>query len=903
MVLVAEEVDLDLAPEVLVPSAYIPSPTCADFIMATREGPVDEMRVLLLRGPRGVGKTTAGIWACNALADRVAEEDPSALPVIAAVVRDTWVNLERPQALDSLVLCLSGWVKAGDVSVGDHLIAADGTPTQVLGVYRHSQKPLWRVLFSDGTVSGRVTDGHVWAVQGRWDREHPGHRNRRCRREGWLPAPDGLRVVKTEQLRKRLAHSRRRQPAWSIPLVAPVQFPHADLPIEPYLLGVLLGDGGISQGSIRLTTADLEILQRVQGCLPPEVTIKPIGRYDYRISASRGRANPLLQALRALGLHGRTSVDKFIPDIYLWADPTQRLQLLQGLMDTDGSATPERYACFTSTSERLVEGVEFLVRSLGGVTRRRQSPPPAPHRLRGRDVIGRHPSFRLTIQLPPSIAPFALSRKAERLAGRRRQPYRFVVGVESAGSGESVCFRIAHPTHLYVMNDFIVTHNTTLRSFDQAKRKGLEISFHDGRKQAIIGPEDAPFVHVYFFGLDKPEDAEKLQGFECGVIWPEEVAPAAGVSGGLPASVIIGGTSIRQPGIPPRLLMTMNPPDKNHWSLKVEHYLAEAGMTKLRVRHFSMDAREKAAHFLVLAQMLADSDPETAAKWRDAAQAFESYTERNRALLLSIGRPDLVTRFVEGEIGEVRLGAAVVPNFSRELHVAKRPLQILRGVEILRGWDAGLNDLHPAVCWIQAGADWINVLGSRVGTNLSLEEFIRQEVWPFERKYRLVKARSGSGFGAGSRGGFTFRNIADPAVFAGDGRGSARTAALVIENLLHESVEPGPVEWAARREALYAAFGRKGAGDRMLVQIDPDENEILIDGLAGRFHYPEQKATGEIMAEISGAKRVSGIFSHPVDALAYPLSILFPAHEYFLTAMRARAPSGPERKAASWLGT
>ena len=534
----ADEVAADLAPDVLVPSAYIPSPTCADFIVATREGPIDEMRVLLLRGPRGVGKTTAGIWACNALADRVAAEDPTALPVVAAVVRDTWVNLER----------------------------------------------------------------------------------------------------------------------------------------------------------------------------------------------------------------------------------------------------------------------------------------------------------------------------------------------------------------------------TTLRSFDQAKRKGLEMSFADGRKQAIIGPEDAPFVHFYFFGLDKPEDAEKLQGFECGVIWPEEVAPAAGISGGLPASVIIGGTSIRQSGVPPRLLMTMNPPDKNHWSLKVEQYLAEAGIKRLKVHHFAMDAREKSAHFLAIAQMIEDRDPDTAKKWRDAAQAFDSYTERNRALLLSIGRPDLVARLVEGEIGEVRLGAAVVPNFSRALHVATRPLQILRGVEIVRGWDAGLNDLHPACCWLQVGADWINVLGSRVGTNLSLEEFIRQDLWPFERKYRLLKARSGSDFGARGRGGFTFRNIADPAVFSTDGRGSARTAALVIENLLHESVEPGPVEWAARREALYAAFGRKGAGDRMLVQIDPDENEILIDGLSGRFHYPEHKSTGEIVGDIAAAKRASGIFSHPCDSLAYVLATIFPAHEWSARQMRERVPGGPERKAGSWLG-
>jgi len=446
---------------------------------------------------------------------------------------------------------------------------------------------------------------------------------------------------------------------------------------------------------------------------------------------------------------------------------------------------------------------------------------------------------------------------------------------------------------------------TTLVSFEEQKMRGVPIQFIAANHEAIVGPAESPSVHFWFFGLDRPDDADKLQGFQCGVLWLEEVAPAAGIASGIPASVLgIGATSVRQASVPPRILVTMNPPDKNHWILKVEDHLAEAGLTHVKVRHFTMDATEKSAHFLAMAELVAqDGDVTGAEGWRAAARAHDRYTERNRAFLASVGRLDLVERLVEGHIGEVRLGAAVVPNFSRSLHVAKRPLQILRGVEIVRGWDCGLNDLHPAVCWLQVGADWINVLGSRVGTNLSFEEFIRQEVWPFERKYRLLKARAGSGFGAGLRGGFTFRNIADPAAFAGDGRGSARTAALVIENLLHESVEPGPVEWAARREALYAAFERKGAGDRMLVQIDPEENEILIDGLAGRFHYPEQKATGEIMAEISGAKRVSGIFSHPVDALAYPLSILFPAHEYFLTAMRARAPSGPERKAASWLGT
>lgn len=461
--------------------------------------------------------------------------------------------------------------------------------------------------------------------------------------------------------------------------------------------------------------------------------------------------------------------------------------------------------------------------------------------------------------------------------------------------------KVPLPLRVAVVRDtWTNIERTTIQSFREQAQRGVPLEITNGGKEAVLKTSDGTeFVHFWFFGLDRPDDADKLQGFSCGVLWPEEVAPAAGISGGIPQSVLgLGVTSLRQAGVPPRILVTMNPPDKNHWILHVEKALAEMNLPHIRVRHFHIPPAEKSAHFYALSRL--DPDPESAKKWRDAAVAHERYRDRNRAFLLSIGRPDLAKRLVEGEIGDVQLGKAVVPNFSRELHVPVEPIKIVRGLEIVRGWDSGINDLHPAVCWMQVGPDWVNVLGSRVGDNVTLEEFIRTEVWPFERHWGLVKATKSMAGRHGARQGFTFRNIGDPAMFAGDGSKSARTAAMTLENLMNEGVEPGPVEWEARRSALFSAFNRKGPGGRMLVQIDPDENEILIDGLAGRFHYPEVKATGEPIADIAAAKRASGKYSHPVDAMAYPLCIFFPAHEYFLEKQQEPAPGGPV--IGSWMG-
>lgn len=477
---------------------------------------------------------------------------------------------------------------------------------------------------------------------------------------------------------------------------------------------------------------------------------------------------------------------------------------------------------------------------------------------------------------------------------------------------------------------------TTLVSFHEARQLGVPIEVFDGGLQAAIRRGNGEeLVHFDFFGLDRREDADKLQGFACAVLWLEEVAPAAGLATGIPAEVLgLGATSVRQSGVPPRILVTMNPPDEDHWIGTIEQELSQRGLDGMRVVRLHIPPGEKSAHF---ERMAATTEGDDARRWQLAAEEFDAYRARNLAFLESIGRSDLVKRLVKGERGMVVLGEAVVPNFSRLLHVAKEPLPVYPQLPMHRWWDSGTPSLHPAIAWVQVGPNWINVLGSRTGENVGILEFIQDEVLPFQQKYgiRTPTAAWGAGrdrmvahgtltvegediaydateqrrnlprgqMGRGAQRGFKFRDIGDPACLIPEGTSSQRTVALAIENALGTSFEPGPVAWSARREALLAAFSRKGLGDRMLVQIDPTENDLMIKGLAGRFHYGKDLATGRIIGTIENAKKNSGIYSHAIDCLGYGLGVLFPAGEWLQQRSRTTAPSTPARAPRSWIGT
>jgi phosphate starvation-inducible protein PhoH and related proteins len=366
----------------------------------------------------------------------------------------------RSQPHSSRVLTPSGFQPIGGLSVGDLVIGSDGHPTPVLGVYPQGRREVFRVRAQDG-ASTLCCGEHLWAVATRHDR--------------WRGKP--VRVLETREMigQLRAAHAHR----FELPLVSrPVEFPAQDVPMDPYALGLLLGDGCLTTSTTpTFATADSELASALVTSLDG-IELRRKGEIDYVLrhtAGSRGgviAANPVTVVLRELDLAGTRSNTKFIPDLYLYNSSDIRLAVLQGLLDTDGGPVTQRgRTCriqYGTSSKRLRDDVVFLVRSLGGVAywRTRAAAGRRPGRAQGRDVHHRSDAFTLDIRLPQGVEPFRLARKREiyRAFGGGR-PMRFIDSIEPAGEQETLCIQVAAADSLYVTDDFLVTHNTLNDSF------------------------------------------------------------------------------------------------------------------------------------------------------------------------------------------------------------------------------------------------------------------------------------------------------------------------------------------------------------------------------------------------------------------------------------------------------
>ncbi|MDP9134362.1 MAG: PhoH family protein [Actinomycetota bacterium] len=366
----------------------------------------------------------------------------------------------RAQPVSTPVLTPKGFQPIGSLRVGDMVIGSDGRPTPVLGVYPQGRKDVFRLSAQDG-ASTLCCAEHLWQVRTASDR-----------RRG---KPD--RVLETQAMIGCLkaAHQRR----FELPLLSsPVQWPARDVPIDPYALGLLLGDGCLTTKTTpSFATADPELVDALEDSLEG-IELRRKGEVDYtlrHIDAPRGGvivANPMTVALRELGLAGTRSSTKFVPGVYLHNNAAVRLALLQGLLDSDGGpVVQDARTCriqYTTCSERLREDVKFLVRSLGGVAyvRTRTATGRRPGRARGRAVHHRSDAFVFDIRLPAGLPPFRLTRKRslyDRIGGGR--PMRFIDAIEPAGVAETVCIQVAAADSLYVTDDFLLTHNTLNDSF------------------------------------------------------------------------------------------------------------------------------------------------------------------------------------------------------------------------------------------------------------------------------------------------------------------------------------------------------------------------------------------------------------------------------------------------------
>lgn len=343
----------------------------------------------------------------------------------------------------------TGYRKVGDIKVGEYLWGKNGKPTKVLGVYDQGIRPMCKISFDDGTFV-RCDEEHLWEVI-----NHDKKDRKNVRTTKWL-----------------MEHKLRKPPKadgsgslfkYGIDYCQPVEYEEKHFLIEPYLLGVLIGDGCLCQYSVEITNhiKDIEIIDKCTKLLPHQYQLiqEKNGNndtYHYRVTRKNKDCLSFKKFIEPLGLNGHKCNTKFIPKEYLLGSVEQRLELLRGLMDTDGSTMIRKSinapttTRFDTTSKQLAEDVMELVRSLGGR---------ATLSIQDRREKKEFCNFEeYSVRIWMNLNPFSLKRKADLF--KPRIPKKKIVSVEPDGEADAQCFYVEAEDHLYLCNSYIVTHNT-----------------------------------------------------------------------------------------------------------------------------------------------------------------------------------------------------------------------------------------------------------------------------------------------------------------------------------------------------------------------------------------------------------------------------------------------------------
>ena len=401
------------------------------------------------------------------------------------------VGMGKGQCAHSKVRTPNGWTKMKDIKVGDLVMTIDGSYTKVEGVYPRGRLKTYKVKFKDGRSI--IVDGdHLWAVHGYNFKEtsimYPYiNFSNRTIQEDYTNQPTC--VIETRQLFDFMSRNKRHNLKLYIPLCRPEQNEDKEFFIHPYILGVLLGDGCISgDRNIAIACSDPKVIERCAKFLHRDYKItthKPDGdkkclTYGIALKDRKGRKhNEYVQELRRLRLLGTTALTKFIPLEYLNGSKDQRLELMRGLMDTDGEVSHARgrnglginkqgeglcgSLYYSTSSQHLAFDIRELIHSLGDICRLKPRVPF--YAYKGERLQG-NVSYRLSIRsrMPREYLTRWKKRK-DRLHAENQYSKNLklqVVSVEEYPEQEIICIKVAHPSELYVAEDYIVTHNTNM---------------------------------------------------------------------------------------------------------------------------------------------------------------------------------------------------------------------------------------------------------------------------------------------------------------------------------------------------------------------------------------------------------------------------------------------------------
>ena len=347
-------------------------------------------------------------------------------------------------ALDTPIPTPDGWKQMGELCVGDQVFDERGQPcnvTWVSPIWRH--RPCYEVTTDCGDKIVADQD-HEWLVH-------------LCRKPGRGPSIKETRELASHRSYGRhgklLSKPRAKRPM--IERATAIVLPEISLPLDPYVLGVWLGDGTTVEPSISCGSQDIEWLLGELKRLRMQVSVLDV-QENFRI-----RLLGVRHIFRSLGLLGGNPVmrsqwgNKFVPEMYMRASVKQRLSLLQGLIDTDGTVNKSGMVIFTNTNLGLVQAVAELARTLG--VKASITGPRTPI-LNG---VTCAPYWRVSFYLKGAAR---LPRKAKLCRNQKRTPNAYIE-VKPCASTDTVCIEVDSPSHLFLCGKSLLpTHNSTYTS-------------------------------------------------------------------------------------------------------------------------------------------------------------------------------------------------------------------------------------------------------------------------------------------------------------------------------------------------------------------------------------------------------------------------------------------------------
>lgn len=393
---------------------------------------------------------------------------------------------------NTLIPTPQGMRLVGDIKQGDFVFGQDGKPTKILQVHpQKEEKEIWEMTFADGRKAKSCSE-HLWEYR------YDSHRTKEYRVEDIQTLYN--RILK---LKNGLKNADGRGYRFHIRLNEPVQYEEKQFGVDPYVMGLALGDGSFrydkTNKAFVFSSNDEEMVQSIAESLNCNFKKNSDHNFGYVFKPKNNlKKNLWVEEIfeQYPELWNLKSKDKFIPEIYMQGSVEQRLSLLQGLLDTDGSIDEKGRVSFTTTSPQLRDQVILLANSLGmtgtyGIDKRGE-----------KYTTGE--CYNVNIQAKKEIKPkmFRVKRKQniaiKYASSTKREEYKnhlAIIDIQpTKEKTEMTCFTVDNEDSLFLMNDYIVTHNTRMMIADACNFACAEI--YDIYEQEWV-PNGTPEPSLY----------------------------------------------------------------------------------------------------------------------------------------------------------------------------------------------------------------------------------------------------------------------------------------------------------------------------------------------------------------------------------------------------------------------